>query len=101
MVHATAQAAMSDLWKKVNITDLGLMIEWVDSETGEVLSAGQASRGGKAGHSKDPLVSWEELDALFQTIGEQTRCHMDNNRLPDSEKREDCDSIAIEPVSAS
>ena len=75
------------------------MIEWLDSETGEVLSAGLARRGArKADGQKEELVSWEELDALFKTIGEQTRCHMDNNKLPEAEKRQDCDSIVIEPV---
>ena len=95
VVHTTAQAAIKDLWKKVNILELGLMIEWLDSQSGEVLSAGLARAGTG---DKSQIVSWEELDALFKTIGEQTRCHMDNNKLPEGEKRLDCDSIVIEPV---
>lgn len=95
VVHTTAQAAIQDLWKKVNILELGLMIEWLDSQSGGVLSAGLARRGTG---DKSQLVSWEELDALFKTIGEQTRCHMDNNKLPEGKKRLDCDSIVIEPV---
>jgi hypothetical protein len=99
VVHTTAQATMKDLWKKIDIVELGLNIEWLDSTTGEVISAGIVKQGTrKSKGKKADLVSWEELDALFQTIGEQTRCHMDNNKLPKGKKRQDCDSILIEPA---
>jgi hypothetical protein len=99
VVHATAQASIRDLWKKIDIVELGLMIEWVDSVSGEVISAGIAKQGTrKAKGNKAELVRWEQLDALFQTIGEQTRCHLDNNKLAEGEKRQDCDSILIEPA---
>ena len=98
VVHTTRQAAVRDLWKKIDIVELGLKIEWTDSVSGEILSAGSAKQGiRKAKGQKADLVSWEELDALFLTIGEQTRCHLDNNKLADPEKRTDCDSILIEP----
>ncbi len=97
VVHTTAQAAVRDLWKKIDIIEVGLVIEWLDSTSGEVLSAGLAERGGRKRKDAEP-VSWEELDALFKTIGEQTRCHMDNNKLPALGKRQDCDSIEAEPV---
>lgn len=97
VVHSTAQAAVRDVWKKIDIVELGLKIEWLDSTSGEVLSAGSASLGlRKAQGQEQQLVSWEQLDALFQTIGEQTRCHMDNNKLTEGEKRVDCDSIRID-----
>jgi hypothetical protein len=99
VVHTTAQAAMRDLWKKIDIVELSLMIEWLDSSSGEVLSAGISREGArKSKGNKEELVSWEDLDALFQTIGEQTLCHMDNNKLPEGKKRQDCDSILIEPA---
>jgi hypothetical protein len=44
---------------------------------------------------KAELVSWEQLDALFLTIGEQTRCHLENTKLAEGEKRLDCDSIVV------
>jgi hypothetical protein len=98
VVHTTRQAAVRDLWKKIDIVELGMKIEWTDSVSGEILSAGDASQGiRKAKGQKADLVSWEELDALFLTIGEQTRCHLDNNKLADADKRTDCDSILIEP----
>jgi hypothetical protein len=99
VVHTTAQATMRDLWKKISIVELGLMLEWVDSTSGEVLSAGLSKQGArKSKGNKADLVSWEDLDALFQTIGEQTRCYMDNNKLAEGKKRQDCDSILIEPA---
>jgi len=98
VLHSTRQAMTRDLWKKIDIVELGLLIEWTDSVSGEILSAGDASQGlRKAKGRKVDLVSWQELDALFLTIGEQTRCHLDNNKLADAEKRTDCDSILIEP----
>ena len=98
VVHTTAQAAIRDLWKKIDIVELGVEIEWLDSVSGKILSAGLARKGArKTKGQKAELVSWEDLDALFKTIGEQTRCHMDNNKLPEGEKRQDCDSLVIEP----
>ena len=98
VAHTTRQAMVQDLWKKIDIVELGLQIEWVDSVSGEVISAGDARRGvRKAKGRKAELVGWQDIDALFLTIGEQTRCHLDNNRLPEGEKRTDCDSLVVEP----
>jgi hypothetical protein len=99
VVHTTAQATIKDLWEKIDIVEFGLKIEFLDSVSGEVIVAGSAKEGSrKTKGQKADLVSWQELDALFSTIGEQTRCRLDNNKLPESEKRLDCDSIVIEPT---
>jgi hypothetical protein len=98
VVHTTAQATIKDLWKKIDIVEFGLKVEFLDSVSGEVIVAGSAKQGArKTKGQKADLVSWQELDALFSTIGEQTRCRLDNNKLPEGEKRFDCDSILIEP----
>jgi hypothetical protein len=97
-VYTSYQAAIRDLWKKIDIVELGLMMEWNDSVSGEVLSAGMARQGArKTKGQEQERVTWEELDALFRTVGEQTRCHLDNNKLGKGKKRQDCDSIVIEP----
>ncbi len=97
VVHATAKAMVEDLWKKIDINEMGLKIEWVDSTTGELISAGTASEGlRKSKGQKAELVSWEQLYAMFHTIGEQTRCHLDNGELLETE-HEDCDAIIVEP----
>ena len=101
VAHTTRQALIRDLWNKIDIVELGLLIEWSDSVSGEVLSAGDARQGlRKAKGRKVDLVTWEELDALFLTVGEQTRCHLDNNKLSEGKKRMDCDSIVVEPEQA-
>jgi len=101
VVHSTRQAMIRDLWNKIDIVELGLQIEWSDSVSGEILSAGDARQGlRKAKGQKADLVTWQELDALFLTIGEQTRCHLDNNNFEEGEKRLDCDSLVVEPEQA-
>ena len=100
VVHTTRQAAQRDLWKKIDIVELGLMIEWIDSVSGDLISAGDARQGiRKAKGRKAELVSWQEIDALFLTIGEQTRCHLDNNQPQEQggDMRMDCDSLVVEP----
>ncbi len=100
VVHTTRQAAQRDLWKKIDIVELGLMIEWIDSVSGDLISAGDARQGlRKAKGQKADLVTWQEIDALFLTIGEQTRCHLDNNQ-PEGQGDDmmiDCDSLVVEP----
>lgn len=99
VVHTTAQAAIQDLWKKIDIVELGMMMELTDSVSGEVLGAGVSRQGArKADGQKQDLVTWQEIDALFSTIGEQTRCRLDNNLLPEAEKRQNCGGIEIEPA---
>jgi len=98
VAHGVRQATIEDLWEKIDINEMGLKIEWLDSTTGELISAGSASQGlRKAKGQKADLVTSEELHALFRTIGEQTRCHMENNKIPATE-HEDCDAIIVEPV---
>jgi hypothetical protein len=98
VVHTTSQATIKDLWEKIDIIEFGLKTEFLDSVSGEVIVAGSAKQGSrKTDGQKRDLVTWQELDALFSTIGEQTRCRLDNNKLPEGKKRFDCDSILIEP----
>lgn len=97
VVHATAQAAVKDLWKKIDIEQMRLEIEAADSVTGEVLAAGTSTQGvRKAKGQEQDVVTWEELDAMFNTLGERVRCHLDNARLPE-DQWEVCTDILIEP----
>lgn len=102
VVHSTKQAAIRDLWKKIDIVELGFEVEISDAVSGEILAAGTAKQGmrkdKKKGQEQD-LVTWEELDAMFKTIGERVRCNLDNARLPEG-NRENCASIMVEPVVA-
>ena len=100
VVHGTAQMAIRDLWKKIDIVELNLEAEFVDSQSGEVLSAVVAERGArKAKGQKQELVSWEDLDATMKTFGERLRCNLDNARRASAD-REDCAAIVV-PVEKS
>ncbi len=98
VVHATAQAAVRDLWKKIDIAELRLEVEFSDFVTGEILGAAVTRRHGlrKAKGQKAEIVSWQELDALFKTVGERFSCILDNAKIPESEWTP-CDEIWIEP----
>jgi hypothetical protein len=96
VVHATAQAAIRDLWKKIDIVELSLEMEVADSVNGEILAMGTSPHGmRKAKGQKEDIVTWEELDAVIQTAGERTRCLLDNGKLPRSEWKT-CSDIVIE-----
>ncbi len=98
VVHYSRQAAIKDLWKKIDIVEMTVELEMVDSGTGEILAAGVDSSGHRKTKTEEQdLVTWEELDAQMSTIGERVRCRMDNARRPAAD-RENCVAILIEPV---
>lgn len=99
VVHSTKQAAIKDLWKKIDIIEMGIEMELTNSATGEILAAGMFMEGHRKDKKQDieqDPVTWEELDAMFSTIGERVRCNLDNARLAEN-AREDCAAILIEP----
>ena len=97
VVHATTQAAVRDLWKKIDIAELSVEAEFSDFVTGEILAAAVSGQVGlrKAKGQKADLVSWQELDALFLTVGERLSCILDAANTPESEWRA-CAEIWIE-----
>ncbi len=101
VVHSTAQAMVRDLWKKIDIVELELEVELVDFVDGEVIVAATSKQQGqrKAKGQKEDLVTWEELDALFRTVGERVRCNLSNARRPEGEW-EECLGIVLDPETA-
>ncbi len=97
VVHTTKQAAIRDLWKKIDIVELGLEVEFSDAVSGDILAAATSKQGvRKSKGQEQDLVTWEELDAMFSTVGERARCNLDNAKLPQSEWQV-CTDIVIEP----
>ncbi|MGI9237675.1 MAG: DUF3313 family protein [Woeseiaceae bacterium] len=98
VVHATKGAATRDLWKKIDIAELSLEIEITDVVTGEVLAAAVTQQQGfrKQKGQKADIVSWQELDALFETVGERVRCNLSNAGRAE-QGWQDCAAIWIEP----
>ncbi len=98
VVHYSRQAAIKDLWKKIDIVEMTIELEFLDSVTEEILAAAVDSAGHRKDktHEEDP-VTWEELDAQMSTVGERVRCQLENARRPEGD-RENCSAILIEPV---
>ena len=100
IVHTTRQAMIKDLFKKIDVVELGLQVEFIDGTSGEIIAAATSHQGTrKTKDQAEDLVTWEELDAMFSTVGERTRCYLDNAGQEAGEW-EDCDSIVIKPVVA-
>lgn len=96
VVHATAQAAIRDVWKKIDMVELNIEVEFIDGATGDVLAAVVAERGArKTKDQEQELISWEELDATINTFGLRLRCNLDNARI-EASRREDCSQIVVE-----
>ena len=95
VVHSTMQAAVRDLWKKIDIVELSMEMEYSDSVTGEILAMAASPHGMRKGKGqKEDLVTWEELDAVIRTIGERMRCQIENAKTPRSELRV-CSDIVV------
>ncbi|MGI9324862.1 MAG: DUF3313 domain-containing protein [Pseudomonadales bacterium] len=97
VVHSTVNAAVRDVWKKIDIVELSIEAEFIDSVTGEVLAAVVMDRGhrkDKNKKQKQELVSWEDLDGTMQTMAARLVCNLDNARSADGE-REDCAAITV------
>ncbi len=73
--NAIKKAISDDLTKKVNIADMTIEAEFLDSATGERLAAFAERR--KKG---EEATSWQELDALMHSYGKLLVCRMDNAR---------------------
>jgi len=98
VVHATKGAATRDLWKKIDIAELSLEAEFTDVVTGEVLAAVSSYQQGfrKQKGTKADIVSWQELEALFDTVGERLSCTLSNAGSLE-EEWDDCSAIWIVP----
>ena len=98
VVHATKSAAVRDLWKKIDIGELSVELEVSDLVTGEVIAMAQSEQQGvrkQKGVDAD-VVTWQELDAFFATIGARIACSFDNSRRPESDWTS-CVTVMIEP----
>jgi len=101
IVNAAVKAATKDLWKKIDIVEMNIEAEFIDSQSGAVIAAVMLERGArKAKGQKVEIVSWEELDATMQTFGARLVCNLDNARKSASE-RDDCTLIEVEVATES
>jgi hypothetical protein len=98
VVHATKGAATRDLWKKIDIAELSLEAEFSDVVTGEVLASVSSFKQGfrKQKGTKADIVSWQELEALFDTVGQRMSCTL-TNASSSEEEWKDCSAIWVVP----
>lgn len=77
--------AFKDMTEKVDLKNMKIEGEVLDSQSMEQLAALTMSRGSLSGRPETEVTSWDELDGLFGVIGKRLRCRLDNSRKPESE----------------
>lgn len=76
--------ALKDMMDKYDIMGMTIQAELTDSQTGEVLAAVVATRGGTG--DKPLRMDFDELDATMKEFGSRLRCRLDNARVPASQQ---------------
>jgi hypothetical protein len=101
VVYAAKNLA-SEATSKIDLKNMKIEGEVLDSVSGEQFAAVTSSRGSlsstQAGASAKP-VSWQELDNLFGVVGKRVRCRLDNARLPEAQWQK-CGAIGLEAPKA-
>ncbi len=86
LVASAAKSALtSDFTKKIDLKELTIEMEVLDSSNGEQLAALLESRSGQ----KEEPASWAELEKLIAVYSQRVRCRLDNARVTE-ENRVDC-----------
>ena len=99
-IGAVAKAGadlIREMMDKVDIIELALQFEAVDSETNEVLGAIVIKRGhrkDKAAGQKLTRIDFDEFREIVFEYGSRIRCHFDNGGLPEEEWI-DCTDAAV------
>jgi len=93
VVYAAKNLA-SDGTSKVNVANMKIEGEVLDSQSLQQLAAMTASRSGKDSKDNEKGASWDEMNELFSVVGKRLRCRLDNARAP-AEKQADCAAIGM------
>ena len=98
VLSSAKNALIQDIWKKVDIVEMTLELELIDTGTQELRAAGIAQEGArkdkKAGQKKRDPVTWEEIDGLTQTMTARMACRIKNSRRAEAE-RVNCPAITF------
>lgn len=92
LVYAGKNMA-KDVTEKIDLNNLKIEGEVLDSVSLEQLGAMTTSRGSLSVDTAKP-VSWEELHNLFATVGERLRCRLDNSKVSE-EQWTSCGKIGL------
>jgi hypothetical protein len=91
-----AKNMMRDVTSKVDVKNMKIEGEVLDSVTSEQLGAMTASRGSlsTAGTDASEEVSWDELTELFTIVGKRLRCRLENAVAKESDWNK-CGSLGL------
>jgi hypothetical protein len=92
LVHAGKNLA-KDVTDKIDLNDLKIEAEALDSVSLEQLAAMTASRGSLSVDAGTP-VSWDQLHKLFAIMGQRLRCRLDNSKVSETQW-EKCGEIGL------
>ncbi len=94
MVNA-AKNLLTDVTRKVDVKNMQIEGEVLDSETSEQVGAMTASRGSLSTNTaRGKEVSWKELNGLFTIIGKRLRCGLEDLVGKESEWNK-CGSLGL------
>ena len=101
VVHGVKKLA-TDATSQINLKNMKIEGEVLDSVSLEQIGAATSSRGSLSATAGDPSkpVSWKELDNLFSIVGKRLKCRLDNSRIPEAQWT-NCGTIGLaEPAKA-
>lgn len=86
----------SEATSKIDLKNMKVEAEVLDSVTLEQIGAATSSRGSLSAAAGDPNkpVSWKELDNLFSIVGKRLKCRLDNGRIAEA-KWANCGAIGL------
>jgi len=86
----------SEATRKIDLKNMKVEAEVLDSVTLEQIGAATSSRGSLSAAAGDPNkpVSWKELDNLFSIVGKRLKCRLDNSRIAEA-KWANCGAIGL------
>ncbi len=84
----------SEVTSKLDVTNIKIEGEVLDSMTLEQLGAATMRRGKVSSAVGEQSVTWDHLDDLFTVAGKRLRCRLDNAPLPEAQRKQ-CEAIAV------
>lgn len=87
-IFQATKRSLSDVTTYVNVRNMMIEGEVLDSQSLEQLAAMTTTRGSlstKAAADPEKEVSWDDMTALFGLVGKRLRCRLDNSKKPETE----------------
>ncbi len=91
--------ALRDMLSKIDIIEMALQAEMLDSQTEEVLAAIVIKRGArkdKEAGQKLVRIDFDEFRAIVQEYGARLACSLDNAKMPEAQRIDCLDEMALE-----